>query len=205
MITVRDRVLRIKGVDFEVETIDAGEGQTAAFRITKMSGDYAVYDLARTTDGLVICDCADYTYRRMGLTSEPCKHGKAAIHMGLFTPDAPQSSPPSLPAPDACDVAAMLAERADAVALADPPAPDDDEDPGEFVLGPYEDYERTLPDAPLARWIGREAEVYRCLGTEAAEMMADWIDLLAAEVRATGARCPAEHYARVDCLAAMAG
>ncbi len=85
----RRRTITIKGIAYRVEPIDPGEDATAAFRLSKMSGDGAIYDVVRTWYGTIECDCADYTYRRKGLTATPCKHGAALVAAGLIDPPSP--------------------------------------------------------------------------------------------------------------------
>ena len=94
--------LAIDHTVYMVEPIPAGEFGSKAFRITKKS-DRSVYDVVRTHDGLVACDCPDYEIRRKGMTAEPCKHGKALVAMGLLdAPTAVANAPaPAVVAPAA--------------------------------------------------------------------------------------------------------
>ncbi len=84
--------LAIDHVVYQVEPIPAGEFGSKAFRLVKRAGDGAVYDVVRTHDGLVECDCPSYetTYRG---TCGTCKHGSAMIAVGLI--DAPAWTPPA--------------------------------------------------------------------------------------------------------------
>lgn len=81
-------VVEIKGADYLVEPIAAGEcGCPAAVRLTKRAGG-ASYDVVRRHDGLVECDCPDYEFRHRG-TAGQCKHSRAAVVHGLLIPPAP--------------------------------------------------------------------------------------------------------------------
>ncbi|WP_422932217.1 hypothetical protein [Singulisphaera sp. PoT] len=92
--------LAIDHVVYTVESIPAGEFGSKAFRITKKS-DGSVYDVCRTHDGLVACDCPDYEIRRKGMTAEPCKHGKALVAMGLLEAPTAVANAPTVVAPAA--------------------------------------------------------------------------------------------------------
>jgi hypothetical protein len=81
-------VLTINQSEYAVEPLDPGEDGVKAFRLVKHSYDEAIYDVVLGHDGAIRCDCGDYTMRREGLTSEPCKHGAALRQMGLL--DAPK-------------------------------------------------------------------------------------------------------------------
>jgi len=95
----------------------AGEFGTKAFRLVKKSGGEGVYDVVRTHDGLVSCDCASYEVSHKGTVSM-CKHGAALVSLGLL--DAPAYAPvPKVPAAPPVVVEAPAAEV--------PPADDDAE------------------------------------------------------------------------------
>jgi hypothetical protein len=78
--------LKINGTDYTVEPIPAGEFGTIAFRLVKRGSD-AVYDVVRTHQGIVECDCPDYESRHRGNGLGMCKHGRALVTLGLV--DAP--------------------------------------------------------------------------------------------------------------------
>jgi hypothetical protein len=130
-------ILTIKAVPYSVEEIPAGEHGTIAFRLVKLEGDEAVYDVVRTWYGTVECDCGDYQFRRKGLTLSPCKHGKALVDAGLIEapsvePDRYDDEAPELPessyheeGPEA-DVAAALKALP---AIAAPCCPADEAEP----------------------------------------------------------------------------
>jgi hypothetical protein len=79
-----------------------------------MSGDGAVYDLARRHDGRVTCDCPHYTARIEGLSEDLCKHGRALVELKLLPAPRPtlaadrqikpapklEPTPPPEPTPD---------------------------------------------------------------------------------------------------------
>jgi hypothetical protein len=92
--------LRIKGLAYSVTRIDPGEEGTAAFRLDKLVGD-GVYDVIRTHDGLVKCDCPSYVMTFEG-TAGMCKHGRALVEAGYLdrpSPIANQAPASSKPAP----------------------------------------------------------------------------------------------------------
>jgi hypothetical protein len=82
--------LTINGVDYACLPIAPGPDNTRAFRLVKEGREDSVYDVARTTEGLVVCDCPSYeaTYRGNGLAT--CKHGQALVQVGLlgYRPDS---------------------------------------------------------------------------------------------------------------------
>src|SRR4051812_23218654 len=69
--------VEIKGADYLVRTIDAGECGVSAVRLTKLSS-HESYDVIRRHDGLVACDCPSYVFRYEG-TDQTCKHGVACM------------------------------------------------------------------------------------------------------------------------------
>jgi hypothetical protein len=95
---VKPTTLLIKGLVYSVSKIDPGEEGTAAFRLDKVHGE-GVYDVVRTHDGRVVCDCPSYvmTFER---TASTCKHGRALVESGYL--DRPSlianvSSPRAVP------------------------------------------------------------------------------------------------------------
>jgi hypothetical protein len=62
------------------------EVATHAFRFRKLTGDLAVYDVHRDTEGHVSCTCPGCTYHR-----KPCKHIRSLLAAGMLPkPTAPQ-------------------------------------------------------------------------------------------------------------------
>jgi hypothetical protein len=78
-------ILEIRGVAYVVTRIEPGPDNMKAYRLEKIGGKGEVYDLARTNEGLVTCDCPSYIATHEG-TSSCCKHGAAMIEVGLFKP-----------------------------------------------------------------------------------------------------------------------
>src|SRR5690349_3366044 len=76
--------LSVNGQKYRVRPIDPGFAGVRAFRLAKLGTD-AVYDVVQQADGTIVCDCADATFRRNGLTDLPCKHGAAGLAAGLFS------------------------------------------------------------------------------------------------------------------------
>src|SRR5262249_48258610 len=76
--------ITINDTSYSVERIPAVESATVAYRLTKQSMGGEVYDVAPGRDGVISCDCADYEIRRrgLGLSWEPCKHGRARVGLG---------------------------------------------------------------------------------------------------------------------------
>jgi hypothetical protein len=74
---------------YVAQPIPPGEFGTAAYRINKLGPEGESYDVIRTHEGLVECSCPDYECRHRGLDADCCKHGRAAVEMGLL--DAPRS------------------------------------------------------------------------------------------------------------------
>src|SRR4051812_30142799 len=83
-------VIEINGTLYQAEPIDAGEDGTAAYRLAKEDGQ--VYDVIRRHDGRITCDCPHYTVRIEGLSADLCKHGKAAVELGLIAAPRPVST-----------------------------------------------------------------------------------------------------------------
>jgi hypothetical protein len=77
----------VNGVGYTVSQTDPGESGTKAYRLSKLAGDRAVYDVVRDEYGLVVCTCADYEWRHRGRDAGMCKHGQALVLVGLL--DAP--------------------------------------------------------------------------------------------------------------------
>ena len=75
--------LTIRGTDYAVTRLEPGPDHTRAWRLEKLGGKAEVYDLARTREGLVACDCPSYTSTHEG-TASTCKHGQAMIEVGLI-------------------------------------------------------------------------------------------------------------------------
>jgi hypothetical protein len=86
------RRVEIKGTRYTAETIPAGEDNASAVRLTKADG--TVYDVARTLDGRVVCDCPHYEFTMVG-TADRCKHGAALDAAGLL----PEAGKPRRPRP----------------------------------------------------------------------------------------------------------
>jgi hypothetical protein len=74
--------LTIKGLAYRVAEIDPGEEGTAAFRLEKVRGE-GLYDVVRTHQGLVVCDCPDFVCRHEG-KGTVCKHGAAMVARGFL-------------------------------------------------------------------------------------------------------------------------
>ncbi len=98
--------IEISDVRYGVASIDPGEFGTKAFRLSKHSGDHAVYDVVRQHDGVVACDCPDYEARHRGNGYGMCKHGRALVELGLMpapiAPPAAELAPASAPTPEPC-------------------------------------------------------------------------------------------------------
>jgi hypothetical protein len=86
--------LNIRGLAYRVEPIDPGEEGTAAYRVSKQRGE-GVYDVVRTHEGLVICDCPSYVCTFEG-TAETCKHGMALVQAGLLQAPRPVPTKPAV-------------------------------------------------------------------------------------------------------------
>ena len=74
--TPRPTVLVIKAIRYEA-TVLQGDDSTAVVRLVKLAGRGEIYDVSRSADGLVKCDCPDYEFSKAG-TSSLCKHGRAS-------------------------------------------------------------------------------------------------------------------------------
>lgn len=86
--------IEINGTLYSAEPIDPHEEGTAAFRLGKMAGDGAVYDVVRDHSGLVRCDCPSYVSTHEG-TASMCKHGRALVALGLV--EVPKPVPNFVP------------------------------------------------------------------------------------------------------------
>jgi hypothetical protein len=75
--------ISINDTRYSVDPFPAGEFGTKAFRLSKHSGDHAVYDVVRTHLGIVECDCADFESRHRG-NGGVCKHGRALVALELL-------------------------------------------------------------------------------------------------------------------------
>src|SRR3954449_5715019 len=69
---------------YSADPLDPGEDGTRAFRLSKHSGDHAVYDVLRTHSGILECSCPDYVVRHAGNGHGTCKHGRALVELGLM-------------------------------------------------------------------------------------------------------------------------
>ncbi len=91
--------ITIRGTNYSVTRFDPGPDNTKAYRLEKVGGKGEVYDLARTNEGLIICDCPSYVDTHEG-TSSTCKHGTALVEVGLLEPVAyVAAAPVEAPAP----------------------------------------------------------------------------------------------------------
>jgi hypothetical protein len=108
---VKPTTLLIKGLAYSVSKIDPGEEGTAAFRLDKVHGE-GVYDVVRTHDGLVRCDCPSYVMTFEG-TASTCKHGRALVEAGYLDRPSPIAN---IPAPVASKAAVRPITRQDQVA-----------------------------------------------------------------------------------------
>lgn len=89
---------------YSVEPIQSAKG----FRLTKQAARDDVYDVVRTSEGLVTCSCPSYQ-NTFADTVSTCKHGDALLKMGLLepiywtggqpTPKADKPEPAEAPAP----------------------------------------------------------------------------------------------------------
>ncbi len=204
---VNFRTIAIYGDRYDVESFDPGYAGTYAVRLCKHGSD-AVYDVHRSHDGLVVCDCPSYVVTHDGTVSM-CKHGRALVQLGMidppFCPPAPFELGISEPA--AAPVYALTAGPADPIraqSLFDGPVPDPtdatDWDLDDRIgLGPDSDPEATDwdlddriglgPDSdpdgdpaaglPLADYVRGEAAWYRLQGGAAALLVAETLETLA--------------------------
>lgn len=77
---------------YGVSQIHPGEDHSHAYELVKRDQRKpATYHVVRDHDGLFHCDCPDAVYRREGKTSEPCKHVRALLDLGLLA--APSVAP----------------------------------------------------------------------------------------------------------------
>jgi hypothetical protein len=213
-----------------------------AWRLDKRSGDGEVYDVHRTVNGLVVCDCPSYETTFKG-TADTCKHGKALVAMGLL--DAPswsapvEAAPVEPPAPipqhiiDAV-VTARPGDRTirDAIAEAtadEVPATDDPDAtipagshtveelaepigwpkpaprfPRLVPAGPRPVRPAPLPDGrySLVELVEGQSAYFRGMGSPVFDLMADRLDELARDIRATGATSVADFADRLPILEA---
>ena len=93
-----ETTLTIQGVAYHVRSLSLHpEFGTCAYRLSKRSGDFAIYDVVRTAAGVVECDCASYEFNCRG-TLGLCKHGRAVVEAGLLErPGQPAPARPSIP------------------------------------------------------------------------------------------------------------
>jgi hypothetical protein len=70
------------------------EVATHAYRFRKLTGDLAVYDVHRDTEGQLSCTCPGHTYHRHG---KPCKHLRALTAAGMLPKPAPVSNDNAVP------------------------------------------------------------------------------------------------------------
>ncbi|WP_422932200.1 hypothetical protein [Singulisphaera sp. PoT] len=209
--------LAIDHAVYMVESIPAGGFGSKAFRIVKKA-DGAVYDVVRTHDGLVACDCPDYEVRRKGITAECCKHGRALVAMGLL--DAPTAvanaaapaAEPCCPADEVEPCSACLHSSAPAVVAevetvgthgtptpAELPAQVEATqpeviEPTATAVEPVQADDEELPARPalltLDELIESEAARLRRFETYAHDLMARTLAELARTVRSVQARSP---------------
>jgi hypothetical protein len=102
-------VITIRGTSYSVTKIDPGPDNSKAYRLAKLGGKGEVYDICRTNEGLVVCDCPSYISTHEG-TCSTCKHGMALIEVGLL--DAPKHTPARAFVPDEFDEAPVEAAAA---------------------------------------------------------------------------------------------
>src|SRR3954452_18890255 len=98
MVTADVTTIEIKGDLYAVEAIPAGECGVSALRVTKLVNGES-YDVIRTHEDVVECDCPDYEARRRG-TGQNGKHGGASLPRGLL-PTAPAPVSGGSPAAEA--------------------------------------------------------------------------------------------------------
>jgi hypothetical protein len=113
--------LAIRGTSYSVTPIPPGPDNSRAWRLAKLGGKNEVYDLARTTEGLVVCDCPSYVATHEG-TSSACKHGLSLIQVGLLDPVKYTAAKPFVRLPDEFDEPAEVVPQISAEPL--PPAAD---------------------------------------------------------------------------------
>lgn len=82
----------IKDALYYVEPIPAGEFGLAAVRLTKRSREGETYDVIRTHEGVIECDCPSYEFTFRG-TAGTCKHGAACLAKGLLVAPISGGSP----------------------------------------------------------------------------------------------------------------
>lgn len=82
-------LIQIKGLSYTVESIDPGQFGTVAYRLTKHAADGAVYDVIRTYEGFVECDCPSYESTHRGNGYGMCKHGAALVQLGRLAAPHP--------------------------------------------------------------------------------------------------------------------
>jgi hypothetical protein len=78
-------ILSIRGVKYRVRPVACQCNASKCYELRKLA-DGTVYHVSRHEHG-VECTCADWTWKRNGLTDLPCKHGAALLALGLL--DAP--------------------------------------------------------------------------------------------------------------------
>jgi hypothetical protein len=86
--------LTIRGTSYALTAIDPGPDNSRAWRLEKLGGKREIYDVCRTNEGLVVCDCPSYVSTHEG-TCSTCKHGSALVAVGLL--DAPKGLTSSIP------------------------------------------------------------------------------------------------------------
>jgi|GEM_PF-6968414 len=138
--------LAIDHVVYTVEPIPAGEFGTKAFRLVKKS-DGAVYDVVRTHDGLVECDCPDYEMRHKGVDCGCCKHGNALVAMGLIDAPAPVTK---------AEAPAVEPANTEVEPVVEPCCPPDEVEPCSACLGSVVHAQDAASDEPASSVVTTE-------------------------------------------------
>ncbi len=92
-------VLTINGQSYDVSPVAHAPGALKSYRLAKVAGDLAVYDLDAFGDR-VACTCPSYLKTHEGTTSL-CKHGKSLVTVGLVDYPDVGSTHIDEPTPDA--------------------------------------------------------------------------------------------------------
>lgn len=85
--TVDSITLWIAGRAYRATLIGGAPDGERFVRIERDGPKPAVYDVWLGADGVYRCNCPDFTYRREGLTCEPCKHGRTVAALRLLDPE----------------------------------------------------------------------------------------------------------------------
>lgn len=89
-------IIEINGFRYNVDPLPIWDDADRTYRLTKHSRDGVAYDVTRTRDGCVVCDCPDFEQRHRD-AGTMCKHGRALVELGLMlapvAPPAPTVEP----------------------------------------------------------------------------------------------------------------